>query len=409
MKNKDLSDKLKTLEQTFGIPSDDAWQTGKYGIDAKSHHLDDLAHHPSIIGLMASILTQFTKKSYFQNKSGENLKLGITEVRVIDNINAYIKYGTTNVIEKNGKKALEVTLVGDTVKAKFACGIFNWVGHLISDLVGSHKSAAAGKFGMGLPGPLVTTLKEIAMLPIIKNTPLPELLNKLFTNDNVLFGKYRLDLRSELALGLELGKQAIPVFINEMLVRSFYFVRRFIWEAKKAESFRDIEWSNTLPWKNRTITRMLTISMGTFEVIDLGDAAIRGAAKSGGNLAGFFAQFVLRVNFVGLGRFAVAIGTDAYMGVKRQNYINKRIITKSELNYLHGAKIFYLHENMWIEAKNTGESIQKMENAMNEAIGFYRDSYVEIKENMLIVTDRMNMISETDENLKNELLRKLRR
>jgi hypothetical protein len=62
---------------------------------------------------------------------------------------------------------------------------------------------------------------------------------------------------------------------------------------------------------------MLTIATGTFTLVDLTDAAIRGALKSGGNAALFAKEFVLRVNFVGVGRFAVAAATDIAMGVNR--------------------------------------------------------------------------------------------
>ena len=54
---------------------------------------------------------------------------------------------------------------------------------------------------------------------------------------------------------------------------------------------------------------MLTISTGVMEVIDLADAAVR----SGGNIG----MFVLRVNYVGVVRFAVAGSTDWMMGVRK--------------------------------------------------------------------------------------------
>ena len=389
--NSEMSRKIKKLEDAFGIPSDDAWQEESIGVSAKSHHLDDLAHHPSVIGWAASILTQFTGKSYFQNKEGVNYKIDAAKVKIVNNVNAYIQYGSTSIIEKtnkNGKpqKVLEVTLIGDDLKAKLACGTFNWIGHLISDLVGSNASARKGNAGMGLPGPLMSTLKEFAMLPLIRKTKLPELLNDLFTKDNVIFGKYRLDLRSELALGMEIGKQAIPVFINEILVRIFFFIRRLITEIKKAESFKQINWEATKPWKNRTIVRMLTISMGTFEVIDLGDAAIRGAIKSGGTLPGFFAQFVLRVNFVGVGRFAIACGTDVAMGVKKEKVRNQRIEPYIEQIFYSDAKVYYKQANMWISAENAGQTI-------DEAYGMIVMSSREFAETMQDIKERMTRIS----------------
>lgn len=406
--NNEMARKIKKLEEAFGIPSDSVWEEAGNGIDAKSHHLDDLAHHPTVIGWAASVLTQFTGNTYFQNKNGENIKFKGNKVRVIDNINAYIQYGGTNIIEKttkNGgtKKVLEVTLVGDDLKSKLACGTFNWLGHLISDLAGSNGSAKKGNAGMGLPGPLMSTLKEFAMLPLVRKTKLPELLNDLFTKDDALFGKYRVDLRSELALGMEIGKQAIPVFINELLVRSFYFIRRLIAEVKTAESFKQINWDATKPWKNRTIVRMLTISMGTFEVIDLGDAAIRGAIKSGGTLPGFFAQFVLRVNFVGVGRFAIACGTDVAMGIKKERVRNQRIETYTQQIFYNDAKVYYKQANMWIAAENAGETIDDAYSMIASSSKVFAESMQDIKERMTHISEYVPAIEEKNPGLLSEL------
>lgn len=442
--NSEMSKKIKKLEETFGMPSDSVYQEYnekvnqeikkkiekavkdgasdsdikalkdkleeelKSHISDKSHHLDDLSHHPSIIGWASSIITQFTGNTYFQNKDGKNYKFKGNKVRVINNINAYIQYGGTEIIEKstkNGgiKQVLEVTLVGDDLKSKLACGTFNWLGHLISDLAGSNGSAKKGNAGMGLPGPLMSTLKEFAMLPLIRKTKLPELLNDLFTKDDALFGKYRVDLRSELALGMEIGKQAIPVFINELLVRSFYFIRRLISEIKAVDSFKQINWDATKPWKNRTIVRMLTISMGTFEVIDLGDAAIRGAIKSGGTLPGFFAQFVLRVNFVGVGRFAIACGTDVAMGAKKEKVRNQRIETYTQQIFYNDAKVYYKQANMWIAAENAGETIEDAYSMIASSSKAFAESMQDIKERMLCISEYIPAIEEKNPGLLSDL------
>lgn len=442
--NSEMAKKVKTLEDAFGIPSDSAYQEYnekvnqeirekiekaikggasdsdikalkakleeelKSHISDKSHHLDDLSHHPSIIGWASSIMTQFTGNTYFQNKEGKNFKFKGKKVRIVENVNAYIQYGETSIIEKTTKKGktknvLEVTLVGDDLKSKLACGTFNWLGHLISDLVGSLNTVKKGNAGTGLPGPLMSTLKEFAMLPLVRKTKLPELLNDLFTKDDALFGKYRVDLRSELAFGMEIGKQAIPVFINELLVRSFYFIRRLISEIKTAESFKEINWEATKPWKNRTIVRMLTISMGTFEVIDLGEAAIRGAIKSGGTLPGFFAQFVLRVNFVGVGRFAIACGTDVAMGVKKEKVRNQRIETYTQQIFYNDAKVYYKQANMWIAAESTGETIEDAYNMISSSSKVFAESIQDIKERMAHISEYIPVIEEKNPGLLNEL------
>lgn len=375
VENNELSKAIAKLEEVYGLPSDSSYGAGD-GISAKSHHLDDLAHHPTIIGWAASMVTQFTGNTYFQNKDGENLKYTAKKVRVLDNVNAYIVYGNAHIIEKTTKsgktkQALEVTLIGDDLKSKLACGTFNWLGHLLSDIAGSRSSAKSGNAGMGLPGPILSLLKEFAMLPIIKKTPLPQILNNLFTNDNAIFKEYRLDLRSELAIGHELGKQAIPTFLNTLLVRIFFFMRRFIEEAKAANSIRDVNWRKMLPFKNRTVTRMLTIATGTFTAVDVADAAIRSG--------GFNAACILRINFVGIGRFAIAVGSDVHMGIKKGNRENERMLLCGERLELLNAKLFYKEADMWIAAENTEQALQEVSVVMDRTASEFVDTWEEVK------------------------------
>src|SRR5690606_40294205 len=73
---------------------------------------------------------------------------------------------------------------------------------------------------------------------------------------------------------------------------------------------------------------ILTIATGTFTAVDLADAAIRAGMKSGGNLATFGVQLVLRVNFIGIGRFAFAVYSDVSMGAQRGSRSEGRRVEK---------------------------------------------------------------------------------
>ena len=72
--------------------------------------------------------------------------------------------------------------------------------------------------------------------------------------------------------------QAIPVFINEMVVRLLYSIRRligyYIFVPKKDRSWV-LLWKSCEPFSNATVKRMLTVAHGTFCIIDIGDATIR--------------------------------------------------------------------------------------------------------------------------------------
>lgn len=102
--------------------------------------------------------------------------------------------------------------------------------------------------------------------------------------------------------------QAIPVFINEMVVRIIYSVRRllrYFLNTDKADRSFKVMWNACEPFSNVTVKRMLTVAHGTFCVMDIGDATIRGFAAG----AGAFnpTEFILRLNIVGVGRFAISL------------------------------------------------------------------------------------------------------
>lgn len=334
-----LDGAIKFLEDKFPIPNDCIWKGKDVGVSSKSHHLDDLAHHPTPVGLFFSILSQFTENGYFQNAEGTFLSIGIDE---------------------NGSK-----LIGSDFPSKIFCGTVNWFFHLISDMSGSNKTAGVG---MGIPGPIVSLLKEFSAIPGLNLTGLPRKLKQIFVAE-------RFDLRSELAVLHEVGRQAVPVILNEVVVRAFYFIRRIVSEIKAERSFDDIDWKQTLPWNNRTIVRMLTIATGTFTAVDLADASIRAARKSGGDAAAFAVQLVLRVNFVGIGRFAIAVYTDASMGRQRREMREARIAILSEQLHLVGAKVAYLQAEGWHAAESTATSLQEIEQMMIQSTRIAVDAW----------------------------------
>jgi hypothetical protein len=352
-KGNDLEGAIKHLEKKFGAPSDS--NTLDFG-GGLQHHLRDFAHHPTPIGLIFSMLTQFTGKAFGTNTNGF---FQIVSVR-------------------------NTALIGKDIPQKFLFGTVFWFFHLVSDIAGSNSYAGAGT---GLPGPILALLKEVSSLPFFKNKDgvndfslwISKLFNGTLLAEHDENGKIikesaelmRFDLRAELGVAYELGRQTIPVILNECIVRGFYFIRRLVTEIKEKDikhisELKRINWGKTLPFKNRTIIRMLAISTGTFTAIDIADAAIRGAIKAGPPMVApgvpnpkFIKEFVMRINFVGVGRFAVAVGTDIAMGIKRNKLRNERMGIFSEQLHLMNAKIFYLQGSMWIAAETTEKTINE--------------------------------------------------
>lgn len=286
-KDNDLQSSVKFLEKKFPIPSDG--NTPDFG-GGLQHHLRDFAHHPTIVGLMFSLLTQFTSKSYGTDVNG--------------------CFMVVNVPEKS--KAF----IGKDVPTKILFGTLVWFFHLVSDVAGSSSSVEKNG-GTGIPGPILAFAKELSVLPVFKNLKVDDnslsvFLSKLF--NGTLLAKHdqsgaiikdtvlKFDLRGELGVGIELGRQAIPVIANECIVRTFYFLRRFAMEmrANNVHSISDmkyIDWAKVKPSNNPTITRMLTISTGVFTTLDIGEAVIS-------------QKYWVSVNYIGIGLFAIAIGED---------------------------------------------------------------------------------------------------
>lgn len=294
-KGNDLAGAIKTLEELFPIAADKL--TPEFG-GGLQHHLRDFSHHPTLAGLVFSILTQFTGMGYGTDTDG-----------------IFQCY-----------KVPDTDLIGANFEEKIFRGIVMWAFHLISDMAGS--SSNPGK-GTGIPGMLLSLMKELSVLPFFKNISVDykddeisfsKLISKMFNGtyfvDKDSGERVRFDLRTEIGLVQQLTKQAIPVIINECIVRGFYMIRRLCLEisAKDIQHFRDwerIDFQNIAPWNNRTIARMLTISSGTFMAIVTGSAAVRAAVKNKGFQNNFAQDFLLFINYVGVGRFVFACVADA--------------------------------------------------------------------------------------------------
>ena len=127
------------------------------------------------------------------------------------------------------------TYIGKTLLEKFTIGVIYWLGHLVSDMAGSSGKPGAGT---GIPGPILGLLKEISALPFFNESEAGAkfrlTLSKLF-NGTLLAARdesgkiikaARFDFRAEIGVGYELSRQAVPVIMNEAIVRGFYFFRR---------------------------------------------------------------------------------------------------------------------------------------------------------------------------------------
>lgn len=340
---KDIQSAVKALEKRFPIPSDG--NTPDFG-GGLQHHLRDFAHHPTIVGLAFSMLTQFTEKSYGTDVNGVFLV-----VDVQDKSKAFI---------------------GKNVSEKIIMGTITWFFHLVSDIAGS-SSTAGTTGGTGIPGPILSLAKEISAIPLFRKMQIDDdmtlsmFLSKLFNGtllaqhdengkiikDTVL----KFDLRGELGVATELSRQAVPVIANECIVRCFYFIRRFAMEMKENnvhtfEDLKQLNWSDVKPANNPTVTRMLTVSTGVFTALDIGEAISS-------------QKYLVSVNYVGIGRFAVAIGSDISWGLRVRDVKKIRAMyeTIKQQTFQKADADFYrrISKDMDLEIDKLGLSLEQTE------------------------------------------------
>lgn len=308
-----LENAIAFLEKEYHLPGDGAYQQKglNMGVGGKDHRLADFSHHNSVVGLICSILVQFTDKAVFFNPAGELFRIPIT-------------------VDPEGQ------FVGENTPAKIFSGIVNWFisvgraatlrkGHLMSDKATSQ----------GIPGTFLSIMKELSVLPCFKDKDFGVKLRNAYANGigtgsgqldlgqfNALFSgaSSKFDMRTEMAIGHELKRQSIPVMVNEMLVRGVYFVRRFIAEMQEKGAVDKIDWHKCIPINNRTIQRMVTVASGTFVAVDLADAFIESAIESKGNQAILAEGVILRINFVNIGRFALGCAVDIGSSARKTTY-----------------------------------------------------------------------------------------
>lgn len=286
-----LTAAVEYLEDAFHIPSDG--NTHAFG-GPNYHHLKDFAHHPTIVGLLFSLLTQFSEKSYGLDSNHLFVSVDILE---------------------DGKK-----YIGETVPQKIVFGTVTWFFHLISDMAGS-RTTAGKSGGTGIPGPLLSLAEELSALPVFKSIrfneqTIADLARKFFdgsftaANDTIFgdLGEYKFDLRGELGVATMAAKQMLPVVANETLVRTFYVIRRLALAYKEGE-VASLEAALAFSKKrftaaeDGTLPRMLTISTGIFTTLDIGEAVVT-------------QQYWVAINYPGVGRFAVAVGQDVSWGLQ---------------------------------------------------------------------------------------------
>lgn len=225
---------ISYLERRFHVNYDQMSSIGvdnQFNMNTRNHHFKSLSHSPDIVGLFFSILNQFSQTSTF-----------ISGGQVI----------TISTKDDNFE------LIGKDFKAKLYCAFCNWIGHIISDLAGSHGCRDKNSLsrGAGVPIPFMEFFQfcKFGSFQIKDDRQdLATLMTRVYQEGY--------DLRFGVAL-------SIPVFIEEMSIR-------VLWAIKRHYS-KNIPWSDCINFNQHADFRLLLIiGNSTLCLLDLGQAAIK--------------------------------------------------------------------------------------------------------------------------------------
>lgn len=349
----------------------------KDSFGGKNHHFYDFTHDNSLNGLIASIKSQFT--------------------------------GIVEGIDPNTGLRQKVEIVDFNPNLppnrKLFKAIMNWSFHIASDACGTSstiaKHAARGEvsntYGTGVPGPILSVLKKLGSSEWFKeNFSNPEFMKEL---EDLFFDK-KFDYRSEVGLASEFAKMSIPILMNQIFVSFYYFIRRFatIIINEKVNNLKDAlkAAKRSLPFKNRTIHRLLTVSNSAMLACNLGGAAI----KSGGSWAGFFT----RINYVGVANFTISWMTEGIDVIRLEHNKKKQINEINEYIKLLNAKTEIMYKDVWVNIEKTDKSFEEVSKCIEWINMQSTNRYIELKDDLDEIS---NLLDKMDDNLKSKMIEEL--
>ncbi len=202
-------------------------------------------------------------------------------------------------------------LHGNTPAEKIFCGIANWLGYQLFSRYDAVEAMQQALPALGIPTPVWTMIKQYAMQARDIPLPAPRFLERFQQLANQVY-EQGYDVRF-------LAAQSVPVLLNEAITRLFYAVRRLFAYASSTnpgDFSMQAMWEACEPFSNSTVQRMLTVAHGTFCLLDTTDAAIRGAVTGAGTFN--VREFMMRLNLVGAGRFAISLYGEGVRAVALQ-------------------------------------------------------------------------------------------
>lgn len=243
-----IGNAIKYFESKYPVNYDQSYGKAAgdlLGMSPSNHHIKSLAHAPDIVGLIFSVLDQFTDTSHF-----------------IDNGRLIVFDTQANMLRGYGNPL-----------AKIVAGICNWFWHIISDFAGSGKRTEdLMNRGSGVPIPFfeMFQLCDFGKFTVEKSTGVETM---TLADFSVKVFEEGYDARFGITM-------ALPLLLSDIMIRFFWGIKQRFYHQR--------EWRDCIPKKEYPELRlMLIIGNATLCTVDGIDAVVR----SGGDWIRFFLHF----------------------------------------------------------------------------------------------------------------------
>lgn len=258
-----------------------------------------LSSHPSLTGLVFSIITQYS--------------------------------GMAVVLSENGKitmrKLPAYYAIGDTNAEKLVCAVLYWLFNLAADEAVSKRHIIDE---LGLSKVLLKKIKEFVNFSFMKNIPndfdaaehsFSDWLIKTIKGSELCFNQRDAaenvhPLFAMMGIALNIAEDSFPVLINECLIRSTYILLRIcdVVKERKITSFaelHEVSSDTVLPTDERILSKMCLIASATFAGANIAGAVLKGIKRKKVDGKKFTDTFFAELNVAGIGRFIFACAADS--------------------------------------------------------------------------------------------------
>ena len=256
-----------------------------------------LSAHPSMAGLVFSLISQFAEKACYINDGGEL------------SFNKFPKYH----------------FIGNTNGEKIVAAVMYWLFELAANQAESKRNLIDN---LGLSGELLKKIKAFVNIPFLQKIPENrDQAEEMFSNwlRNVISGaELESDEESEntklvvrlMKTALNLGSDAFPVLVNECVVRSLYMLIRICdvvqtEQITSIEELREVPAAEVFPADDRLLSGMCLSASASFVTVNLSVAALKAIAAAKTGDREFLSAFLAELNIPAVGRLIFACVKDS--------------------------------------------------------------------------------------------------